>query len=98
MTNEDLTYRLLTGEVVKNHKGTFYFSEPGNWINSNGYPIRNKLRREDGPAAEYANGNNFWYRDGELHREDGPAVEYSNGDTYWYLNGKYSQKKSSINK
>ena len=87
MTEEDLTYKLLTGEIVKNHRGTFYFTEPGNWINSNGYPKRNKLHREDGPAAEYANGTKYWYRNGELHRVDGPVIEYSTGDIYWYLNG-----------
>ena len=88
MTEEDLTYKLLTGEIVKNHKGTFYFSEPGNWINSNGHPVWCKLHRENGPAAEYANGTKFWYLNGELHREDGPAHENADGNKYWYLNGK----------
>ena len=88
MTEEDLTYKLLTGEVVKNHKGTFYFSEPGNWIDNDGYPTRNKLHREDGPAANYANGSKYWYLNGKFHREDGPAIEWSDGSKIWYLNGK----------
>ena len=67
MTNEDLTYKLITGEIVKNHLGTFYFSEPGNWMHSNGYPIRNKLRRENGPVAEYANGTKWWRVNGILY-------------------------------
>ena len=87
MTEEDLTYKLLTGEIVKNHRGTFYFTEPGNWIDRNGDPISEKLHREDGPAVEYADGTKYWYRNGELHRVDGPVIEYSTGDTYWYLNG-----------
>jgi|HubBroStandDraft_1064217.scaffolds.fasta_scaffold2013049_1 hypothetical protein len=31
-----------------------------------------------------ANGNVFWYRDGNLHRDDGPAVEYADGTKAWY--------------
>jgi hypothetical protein len=34
--------------------------------------------RQDGPAAEYTNGNKYWYFNGKLHREDGPAIEYTN--------------------
>jgi antitoxin component YwqK of YwqJK toxin-antitoxin module len=44
--------------------------------------------REDGPAAEYADGSKEWYLNGKLHREDGPASEYANGSKEWYLNGK----------
>ncbi len=44
--------------------------------------------REDGPAAEYADGCKFWFIDGKLHREDGPAVELANGGKSWYANGK----------
>ena len=46
------------------------------------------LHREDGPAAEYANGDKEWYLNGELHREDGPAIEYTNGDKEWFINDK----------
>ena len=88
MTDEDLTYKLLTGEMVKNHLGTFYFIEPGNWIDSNGYPIAEKLHRIDDPAIEYANGTKFWFLNGERHRENGPAIELPDGSKYWYLNGK----------
>ena len=35
----------------------------------------------------YANGDKFWYLNGQLHREDGPACEYAGGSKYWYLNG-----------
>ena len=34
-----------------------------------------------------ANGNTYWYINGQFHREDGPAVEYSNGGKYWYQHG-----------
>jgi len=37
---------------------------------------------------EYANGDKFWYLNGNRHRENGPAIERSNGDKYWYKNGK----------
>ena len=87
MTEEDLTYKLITGEVVKNYRGTFYFIEPGNWIDRHGYPIQKKLHREDGPALEEADGSKFWYLNGKLHREDGPAVEYPDGSKSWCLNG-----------
>ena len=40
----------------------------------------------------YANGNKYWYLNGNQHREDGPAIEWSNGDTAWYLNGKLHRK------
>jgi hypothetical protein len=43
-----------------------------------------KLHREDGPAAIYADGTQYWYKDGKLHREDGPAIIYSYGSKYWY--------------
>ena len=37
---------------------------------------------------EHANGNKYWYQNGELHREDGPAIERANGTKEWYQNGK----------
>ena len=89
---EDLTYKLLTGEVVKNHLGTFYFSEPGNWMQSNGHPEWCKLHREDGPALEWFDRSKRWYLNGKLHREDGPAIELFNGTKEWYLNGKLHRK------
>ena len=82
----DLTYKLLSGEIVKNHQGTFYFIEPGNWIDGK-YLIWAKLHREDGPAIEYPNGSKEWFLNGKRHREDGPAVEYTSGSKHWYLNG-----------
>jgi hypothetical protein len=44
--------------------------------------------REDGPAAEYADGSKEWYLNGKLHREDGPAIERANGSKSWWLNDK----------
>ena len=85
---EDLTYKLLTGEVVKNYRGIFYFSQPGNWIDNDGYPITEKLHRKDGPAIESASGSKEWWLNGKLHREDGPAIELPGGTKAWYLNGK----------
>ena len=50
--------------------------------------LNGKLHREDGPAAECANGRKEWCLNGKLHREDGPAIEWSNGEKLWYLNDK----------
>jgi hypothetical protein len=36
-----------------------------------------------------ANGDKFWYLNGERHREDGPAVEWADGSKWLYLNGEY---------
>jgi hypothetical protein len=36
----------------------------------------------------YANGDKYWFLNGERHREDGPAVENSDGRKAWFLNGK----------
>jgi len=55
--------------------------------------LNGNLHREDGPAAEYANGTKFWYLNGKLHREDGPAAECADGTKYWYLNGEQITKK-----
>ena len=91
---EDDTYPALNGMKVTNNRGTFYFSEPGNWIDEDGWPIYEKLHREDGPAAEKADGTKWWYVNGKLHREDGPAIEYADGDKSWFLNGVlYTEQK-----
>jgi hypothetical protein len=42
--------------------------------------------REDGPAIQFFNKTNHYYKNGDLHREDGPAIERHNGDKYWFLN------------
>ena len=49
--------------------------------------LNGRFHREDGPAAEWADGSKFWYLNGQLHREDGPAVEWADGSKFWYLNG-----------
>ena len=64
--------------VTKRKNGdTFYFKDAAKQI----------LHRTDGPAIEYANGDNTWIVNGKLHRLDGPAVEYSDGDDAWWVNG-----------
>jgi len=86
------------------------------WINENGdkayYSDKEmKIRhRVDGPAVEYKNGDEQWYRNGKLHREDGPAkvftdqyrvdgpaVEHINGYKSWYLNGiEYTEQEHAL--
>jgi hypothetical protein len=45
------------------------------------------LHRDDGPAVEALNGDNYWVSDGKLHREDGPAIELA-ASSLWYRRGK----------
>ena len=54
------------------------------WFNDKG-----QFHRLDGPAIEYASGDNYWYVNDELHRLDGPACERTNGTKEWWVNGKY---------
>lgn len=44
-----------------------------------------KRHREDGPAAEYADGDRYWYQHGKFHRDDGPAIEYANGNKGFFI-------------
>ncbi len=44
------------------------------------------LHREDGPAAEYSNGDKAWYIHGKRHRVDGPAQIFGDGKLKWWLN------------
>ena len=53
------------------------------WRNS-----QNEYHRDDGPAAEWFNGDKEWFINGLRHREDGPAVECADGNKYWFINGK----------
>jgi hypothetical protein len=55
-----------------------------------------RLHREDGPAADYANGDQFWFLNGNLHREDGPAIEYTNGDKEWWLNNQHCPTQEAV--
>lgn len=53
------------------------------------YKVNGEYHREDGPAIEYFDGNNFWYYYGKLHREDGPAIEDPQECVYyWYYHDK----------
>jgi hypothetical protein len=47
------------------------------------YEADDKLHRDDGPAVEYADGDEEWWQHGELHRDDGPAVVNSSYYTAW---------------
>ena len=86
---DDDTYSVLSGMKVINDTGTFYFSEPGNWIGEDGWPIEEgKFHRTDGPAIEQADGSKAWFINGKLHREDGPAIEQADGSKHWWVDGK----------
>jgi hypothetical protein len=70
---------MTTQYILKNNDGTFYYKDREMRV----------LHREDGPAAEWANGSKYWYLNGTYHRVDGSAVEdiYS-ASKHWYLHGK----------
>lgn len=51
------------------------------------YDDNGRLHREDGPAIEYEDGEE-WYIDGVLHRVDGPAIIYEGEYKAWWFNGK----------
>jgi len=63
---------------VNENGNKFYFADPE----------MTTLHREDGPAAEWADGSKEWRLNGKYHREDGPAIEDPNGYKAWVLNGK----------
>ena len=68
---------------MKTYKVVVYPNGDCIWYNGKGQP-----HRENGPAAEFANGDKVWWINGKRHREDGPAFEYANGNKKWYINGK----------
>lgn len=64
------------------------FENRKEWRNAKG-----QLHRIDGPAIEWANGNESWYYNDKRHRTDGPAVITNHGNTkQWFINGiEYTQ-------
>ncbi len=83
----DETAMVLSGQMVRNEAGIFYFDQPGNWVDEDDWPEQGHLHRLDGPAVIFASGDQFWYFNGKLHREDGPAIIFVSGNKSWYLNG-----------
>ena len=83
-------FDILSGKVVKNQHGTFWFKDAGNNVGADGYPKFQRLHRDNSlPAAIWANGNQYWYKDGLLHGEnDLPAVTHFTGLKEWYKDGK----------
>ena len=49
--------------------------------------VNGNLHREDGPAAEYTNGDKFWHMHSYRHRIDGPSIEFASGEKHWYFYG-----------
>lgn len=66
----------MSETLMKTDNRVEYFNDEG------------KLDRVDGPAVEWVNGREEWYRNGRLHRVDGPAIVWGTlGRKEWYLNG-----------
>lgn len=42
----------------------------------------------DRPAVVYADGTQWWYREGQVHRDNGPAVVHANGVEEWWQENK----------
>jgi hypothetical protein len=51
------------------------------------YNADDKFHRDGGPAAEWPNGDKYWFQHGKLHRDDGPALVWANGTKSWYQHG-----------
>ena len=54
------------------------------------YYINGERHRDDGPAIEYADGFQQWWKNGRIHREDGPAITYSSGRKVWVWHGQHA--------
>jgi hypothetical protein len=63
----------MTNPVIDIHGNQFYYNGG------------NQYHRENGPAVIYADGTQYWYKNGRRHRIDGPAVIHASGYTCWYL-------------
>ena len=90
MNNHEINpFDILSGKVVQNNWGTFWFKEAGNNVADNGWPIHDKIHRDnDLPAIIWSNGGKEWYKDGKQHRDnDSPAVIEHNGSLHWYKDG-----------
>ena len=48
-----------------------------------------RSHREDGPAAVYADGTQWWARHGRYHFAHGPADLYVDGTLRWWEDGEY---------
>ncbi len=75
-------------KVVITANGTLGYCEQEDKVYKN---ADGQLHREDGPAVEYANGEQRWYINGKLHRTDGPAIAGNIGTkteyAFWFING-----------
>lgn len=58
------------------------------WRNPEGQLHRvNEKGVQDGPAAVYPDGTQYWAVNDRWHRVSGPACIYPDGRQVWYLNG-----------
>jgi hypothetical protein len=62
----DETAMLLSGQMVRNEYGTFYFDQPGVWVDKDGWPDYTRLHRIDGTAVIYSTGQQQWYINSEF--------------------------------
>ena len=67
-------------------RGMVTHEKEANWGRETSY--RDVIHRLDGPALECADGDKFWYVNGQKHRVDGPAAEDTSGNKAWYVDGK----------
>ncbi len=62
----DETAMLLSGQMVRNKHGTFYFDQPGVWISELGWLDEDRLHRIDGPAIVRVDGIQEWWLNGKF--------------------------------
>ena len=78
LSREELLACILDGETITSCGDKFYFK---NQTYHNVNP--------ENPAIIRANGDKYWYQNGNLHRgNDLPARILANGDKEWHVNGK----------
>jgi hypothetical protein len=56
------------------------------------------LHRVGGPAVEFSEGGQVWYRKGKLHRVGGPAVSWIGGVVEYWLNDKMVSERAAKGK
>jgi hypothetical protein len=77
----------MNTQIIINGSIKYIYADSIQWVHF----VTRSLHRNDNdlPAAEYKNGDKFWYVNGIRHRDnDRPATEYANGNKHWYVNGK----------
>jgi hypothetical protein len=89
MEDEEEGIEILPEAIVRLYSA---FGIRGCWRNKEG-----NYHRLNGPAIEWRDGTEYWYRHGKLHRDDGPATNWPPGQEEWHKDGvKYEPSAHEI--